>query len=166
MKFSIITLAFLFLSTTSFSETKLEKGKYIFMAAGCMNCHTPDKAKPLAGGFKIATNFGNFYTPNISSDTKFGIGNWSDQDFLKALRNGISPKKQFYYPAFPFTSYSKLTDEDILAMKAYIMSLPPQAVENKKSELKSPYNHRSLMFAWRSLNFRKYFIIRIFAIES
>jgi len=153
-----LLIAILFFSTTSFSETTLEKGKYIFMASGCMNCHSPDKSKPLAGGLKIATDFGDFYTPNISSDPKFGIGNWSDKDFLMALRKGISPKKQFYYPSFPFTSYSKLSDEDILAMKTYIMSLPPQAVENKKSVLKSPYNHRALMFAWRALNFKKHFL--------
>lgn len=158
MKFLTIALTISLFSSISFADTTLQQGKYIFMASGCMNCHSPDKSKPLAGGLKIATEFGDFYTPNISSDPKFGIGSWTDKDFLRAMRKGISPKKQFYYPAFPFTSYSKLSDEDILNIKTYIMSLPPQAVENKKSVLKSPYNHRSLMLAWRALNFKKHLL--------
>lgn len=129
----------------------------MFQMTGCMNCHSPEKNKPLAGGFKITTQFGNFYSPNISSDKNFGIGKWSDEDFLKAVKRGISPEKKFYYPAFPFTAYSKLTDEDVLAIKAYIMSLPPQAVANKPHELKTLFKNRLVLLPWRSINFRKHF---------
>ena len=166
MKSLFLSIIFLTLTSPNFAQdvtviknnhSQLEKGKYIFQAAGCMNCHSPDKTKPLAGGFKITTTFGDFYTPNISSDSKFGIGSWTDKEFIRAVKKGISPRRTFYYPAFPFTSYTKLTDEDVIAMKAYIMTLPPQAIPSKPSELKPPYNIRPIMIGWRALNFRKHF---------
>ncbi|MBY0518435.1 MAG: cytochrome c [Bacteriovoracaceae bacterium] len=150
------TLTFLLalLSLSSYSSD-LENGKYMFQASGCMNCHTANRNEPLAGGVKIATPFGNFYAPNISSDPEFGIGKWSDEDFLKAVKRGLSPKNQYYYPAFPFSAYTKLSDEDVLDIKAYILSLAPQKKASLPHEINFLFRQRKLMFFWRALNFKK-----------
>jgi mono/diheme cytochrome c family protein len=158
----MISLFLLTLLTTAFAQpvsvTVIEHGKYMAQAAGCMNCHTADRNAPLAGGVKIATPFGTFYGPNISSDPKFGIGNWSDKDFIKAVKRGISPKNQYYYPAFPFSAYTKLTDSDVLAIRAYLNTLAPQAVASKAHEINFPLNQRKLMYFWRKLNFKQKFL--------
>ena len=163
MKMLFIQL-FLLISTSAFADQtvdqRLERGKYIFNTSGCMNCHSPDRNKPLTGGKKMVTSFGTFYTPNISADTRFGIGAWTDQQFLAAVKKGISPAGQYYYPSFSFASYAKLTDEDVLSMRAYINSLPASQNEKKPHELKFPYNKREILFAWRALNFKKNFITK------
>jgi mono/diheme cytochrome c family protein len=155
---TLITLAFItpgaFAAPPEFKD-KIEQGKYYFEAAGCMNCHSPDRNKPLSGGKKMMTDFGVFYTPNISSDKTFGIGNWTDAQFLKAVKRGISPNGNYYYPSFSFAAYAKMTDEDVLAIRAYMNSLPPVALENKNHEIKFPMDQRKILFAWRALNFRK-----------
>ena len=126
-------------------------------AGGCANCHTDAKAKwpLLGGGAAIKTPFGTFYPPNISSDPQYGIGKWSDSDFIRALRDGISPEGDRYYPAFPFTSFTNLTDADMLAIKRYIMSLPPAKVKSRPHDLHFPFNIRLGMIAWDWLYLRK-----------
>lgn len=121
----------------------------LFKAAGCVNCHSPD----LGGSVALKTKFGVFYTPNISSSPANGIGAWSDGDFLRALREGISPKGYPYYPAFPYHAFSKMKDEDILAIKAYIFSLPPSERVNRQLQLQFPYNERSGLWIWRKFYF-------------
>lgn len=124
----LLTLFLFILSSSIFSELTNEqtiaRGKYIFDSAGCMNCHSPNRNRPLSGGKKMETNFGTFYTPNITSDKKFGIGSWSDEEFLIAVKRGISPKGDYYYPSFSFAAYSKLTNADVLAMRAYMNTFP------------------------------------------
>ncbi|MGZ3788399.1 MAG: c-type cytochrome [Bacteriovorax sp.] len=137
------------------TDQRLERGKYIFNSSGCMNCHSPDRNQPLTGGKKMVSSFGTFYTPNISSDKNFGIGSWTDEQFLTAVKRGISPSGEYYYPSFSFASYSKLTDEDVLAMRAYMNTLPPFQNQNRPHELKFPFNQRKILLAWRALNFRK-----------
>lgn len=136
-------------------QTNLERGKYIFNLSGCMNCHSPDRNKPLAGGLEMNTPFGKFYTPNISKDPKFGIGNWTDKDFIRAVKKGISPSGKFYYPFFTFSSFTKLTDEDVIAMRAYMNTLPASTNENKAHQVKFPLNQRAILVGWRALNFKK-----------
>jgi mono/diheme cytochrome c family protein len=159
MKNLIQSAALLLISLNIMAEAPLfkdqiERGKYYFNTSGCMNCHSPDRNSPLSGGKKMETDFGLFYTPNISSDKTNGIGAWTNEQFVKAVKRGISPKGQFYYPTFSFPAYSKMTDEDVIAMKAYIDSLPPRSEINKEHELKFPYNNRIIMAGWRALNFR------------
>lgn len=131
------------------------RGAYIFAAAGCGYCHTDTKnsGMPLAGGRALDTPFGRFYTPNITADPDTGIGRWSDADFLRALREGVAPDGSYLYPAFPYTSYAKATDQDLLDLKAYIFSLPPVGAANKPHELDFPFGWRSLLAVWRWLNF-------------
>lgn len=129
------------------------RGKYLFNLSSCTNCHTSDPAKPLAGGDAIETPFGKFFPPNISADKNTGIGSWTARQFLRSLRQGISRDDQFYFPSFPYTNYSKMTDEDILSIRAYILTLPSTEQKNRPHELRFPYNKRSLLRVWRWLNF-------------
>jgi mono/diheme cytochrome c family protein len=134
------------------SPEVLEKGRYLFEASGCMHCHTNDKTKPLAGGKGIPTPFGVFIAPNITMDKSTGIGNWTDAQFLKAMRKGKNPAGQNYFPVFPFTSYSQMTDADILSIKAFLKTLPSFELKNKEHQVRFPYNLRSLVSVWRFFN--------------
>jgi mono/diheme cytochrome c family protein len=133
----------------------VERGAYLFAAAGCAGCHTDVKndGPLLAGGRAIETPFGTFYGPNITPDPEYGIGGWSDADFIRALRHGVAPDGSHYYPAFPYTSFTGITDADLLDLKAYIFSLPPVAKPNKPHDLRFPFGWRFLLGFWKALNF-------------
>ena len=137
--------------------SSLISGKYIFFAAGCAGCHTDIKNKGalLAGGRAIKTPFGTFYGPNITPDKTFGIGAWSEKDFIRALRRGVSPDGEHYFPVFPYTSFTKMNDSDILNLRAYIFSLPSIAKPNIPHELNFPYNIREFVYFWKFLFFDK-----------
>lgn len=128
-------------------------GAALFAAGGCANCHTDTKAKgpPLGGGAGLKTPFGTFFPPNISSDPEFGIGKWSDVDFIRAMRNGTAPGGIHLYPAFPYVSYTNLTDTDLLAIKRHILSLPPVAAKSRAHDLSFPFNIRFGMVLWKWL---------------
>ena len=115
----------------------LEQGRQVFLAANCQACHTDsdNNGKPLSGGRELHSEFGTYYSPNITPDKKTGIGNWSDEDFVRALRDGISPDGRYYYPSFPFTSYTKMRVDDMLALKAYLFSQPAVKLQNREHEL-------------------------------
>jgi mono/diheme cytochrome c family protein len=142
-------------SAVAADAEQLARGAYVFAAAGCGYCHTDTKhgGAALAGGRALDTPFGRFYTPNITADPDTGIGRWSDADFLRALQEGIAPDGGYLYPAFPFTAYTKATEQDLLDLKAYIFSLPPVRAENKPHELVFPFGWRTLLGIWRGLNF-------------
>jgi mono/diheme cytochrome c family protein len=129
----------------------LATGRYLAVAADCEACHTPEHGTPFAGGRPFETEFGTIYSPNITPDADTGIGSWSDADFLRAMHEGVAKDGTRLYPAFPYASYTHLTDEDVLAIKAYLFSLP--AVKNTAPEtaLKWPYNQRWLMAIWGKL---------------
>ncbi len=132
-----------------------ERGAYLFAAAGCVACHTDVKnhGPVAAGGRALKTPFGTFYGPNITSDPEDGIGRWSDADFIRALREGVSPDGSHYYPAFPYTSYTRITDADMLAIKAYIFTLPPIRKPDQPHELPLPLRWRLPLAIWKELNF-------------
>ncbi len=133
----------------------VKRGEYIFRAGGCKACHTDVKNKGplLAGGRPLKTPFGTFYSPNITPDPTFGIGKWSDEDFIRALRQGIAPDGYHYYPVFPYTSFTKITDADLLDLKAYIFSLPPVSKPRRPHEVKLPFRFRPLLGIWKLLHF-------------
>lgn len=137
-------------------EAAIQRGEYIFRASGGCSCHTDLKNQGpfLAGGRPLKTPFGVIYSTNITPDPKTGIGRWSDEDFMKAMTQGIGPDGTYYYPAFPFTSFTKMTERDLRDLKAYLFSVPPVERENKPPELRFPFNWRSGMVLWRSLYFR------------
>ena len=105
----------------------------------------------LAGGAALLTPFGTFYGPNITPDPDHGIARWSDADFIRAMREGTAPDGRHYYPAFPYTSFTLMTDEDLLALKAYIFTLPPAAVPSRPHDLSFPFGFRGLMWTWKLL---------------
>ena len=133
----------------------VERGKYLVYAGGCISCHTEesDDAVPLAGGHAMESPFGTFYTPNITPDDDTGIGLWSDDEFVAAFWEGVSPEGEHYFPAFPYTSYTGVSREDLLAMKAYLFSLEPVHKESKEHDLAWYMSTRLAAGAWKELNF-------------
>ena len=142
--------------TANEADTPQARGEYVFKAAGCRGCHTDEKNKGelLAGGRALKTPFGTFYSPNITPDPTYGIGKWTDEMFDRALRQGVTPDGSHLYPALPYTSYTKMSDQDVRDLKAYIFSLPPVAKANKPHELRFPYNLRFGLVVWKFFNFK------------
>jgi mono/diheme cytochrome c family protein len=136
-------------------QAQIDRGAYIFAAADCVSCHTnvKEKGPPLAGGRSLATPFGTFYSPNITPDPETGIGRWTDEDFIRALREGVSPDGDHYFPTFPYPSFTKMTDQDMRDLKAYIFSLPPVAQSNPEHDLDVPFGWRFSLWFWKQLNF-------------
>ena len=133
------------------------RGEYLTAAGGCVSCHTDFKAKGkrFAGGAAIRTPFGIFYGPNITPDRKYGIGAWSDADFIAALRDGIAPDGSHYFPAFPYPSFTGITDRDALAIKAYLFSLAPVALADRPHALRFPFGWRFPVTFWKWLYFER-----------
>lgn len=132
----------------------VQKGAYLTAAAGCQACHTdPGNKKAFAGGRPLKTPFGVFFSPNITPDYKNGIGNWTEEEFIAAVKKGMSPDGSHYFPAFPYTSYVKMTDEDAKAIFSYLKSLPPVDRKNKAHEIGAPFSWRWLQFGWKLLFF-------------
>lgn len=129
----------------------LTRGRYLTRAADCEACHTVKGGKPFAGGRAFALPFGTLYTPNITPDKETGIGEWTDADLIRAVHQGVARDGTRLYPAFPYASYTMLTDADVLAIKAYLFSLPAVRQENLPNTFKFPYNQRWLMFFWATL---------------
>ncbi len=136
------------------SPDTVARGKALAEAADCASCHTADPARPFAGGKRIDTPFGGIYSPNLTPDRETGLGAWSDEDFRRALRDGVAPSGSRYYPAFPYPYFTKLTREDILAIRAYLATLAPVHSVTPPPELRWPLNYRIVMRAWNYLFFR------------
>lgn len=135
----------------------IERGRYLFDAAGCLGCHTDKKNKgtPLAGGRELKTPFGVFYSPNITPDRDNGIGDWSDADFIRALRHGKNPDGVNYFPVFPYASYTLMSDGDMLDIKAYLFSLPPAANPNRPHQMSFFFSSRFMVNGWNVVNFKE-----------
>jgi Cytochrome c, mono- and diheme variants len=139
---------------------QVQRGEYLTTAADCMPCHMAPGAKPFAGGLSFETPFGVLYSPNISSSKSDGIGNWTDKQFWNALHNGIAPGSSlavfphYLYPAMPYTSYTKLSKPDVLAIKAYLEAIPAVNTPNVKNDMKFPFNIRAMQLGWRIMFFR------------
>ncbi len=126
----------------------VDRGKYLAQAADCVACHMSPGGREYAGGLAIRLPFGTLYSSNITPDSETGIGDYSDQDFLNALRRGVRRDGARLYPAMPFTSYSSMTDADALAIKAYLFSLPPVRAAVPASTFAFPFNQRWAMNFW------------------
>ncbi len=133
----------------------VERGAYLFALAGCGGCHTDEAhhGAPLAGGTSIDTPFGTFFGPNISHDLTYGIGAWSDADFIRALREGLRPDGGHLFPAFPYPSFTFMSDTDMLDIKAYIFAQPPVATPSKEHDVWFPFSWRWLQTFWQWMNF-------------
>ena len=112
------------------------RGEYLVIAGGCISCHrSVEDEESFAGGLGIETEFGTFYAPNITPDIETGIGNWTAQDFLRALQHGRTPTGNFYYPTFPYRAYAGLTEQDVLDMAAYLLSLDSVSYQAPEPEV-------------------------------
>ena len=127
---------------------QIARGEYLARAADCMVCHTSQDGKPYAGGLAFNLPFGTLYSTNITPDKETGIGNYTDAQFLLALRRGVRDDGARLYPAMPFTSYTLLTDADALAIKAYLLSLAPVHAPTRTDTLSFPFNQRWLLGMW------------------
>jgi mono/diheme cytochrome c family protein len=132
-------------------ESLIQRGEYLAHAADCMVCHTTRGGKPYAGGLAFKLPFGELYSTNITPDKETGIGNYSDRDFLNAVQHGTRRDGAPLYPAMPYTSYSYLTDDDALAIKAYLFGLAPVRVAAPENTLAFPFNQRWAMVFWSTL---------------
>lgn len=141
------------LPATSVGSDLVKRGEYLARVGDCVACHTADKARPFAGGLPINTPFGTIVTPNITPDPDTGIGQWSDADFLRAMHEGIGKGGERLYPAFPYAEYTKVTDQDVLAIRAYLNTLTPIHYAPPGNSLNFPFNQRWLMVFWNLFNF-------------
>lgn len=132
-------------------QALIERGEYLTRAADCLACHVTEGGKPYAGGLPVKMPFGTLYSTNITPDKETGIGNWSDDEFVEAMHQGIGPDGRHYYPAFPYTSYTLMPREDILAIKAYLFSLEPVNQPNRENDIGFPFNQRWGIALWNLL---------------
>lgn len=138
----------------------LNNGETMFHAGGCSSCHAaPASAScdgpkikdrlTLAGGRCLKTPFGTFYVPNISPDRESGIGGWSEAQFIKAMKEGVSPQGEHYYPAFPYTSYQRMFVKDLIDLKAFLDTLPAVKSKVPDHDLALPFRLRQTLGLWK-----------------
>jgi len=130
------------------------RGRTVFNAGGCPSCHASvdqDDRTVLGGGVAIPSPFGTFYAPNISPNPVDGIGRWSETNFVTAMTKGTSPTGQHYFPAFPYTSYQRMTLQDVRDLFAYLKTLPQAAGKVRDHDVAFPFNVRRLVGGWKFL---------------
>ena len=140
-------------ANNTIGQDLIEKGKYIFHASGGCSCHTDTKNDGafLAGGRPINTPFGTFFGTNITPDPATGIGEWTDEDFVRAMTKGLSPEGNHYFPVFPYTSFHNITQEDLIALKAYLFSIPAVNQKNIPHDLILPFGRQALLMIWKNV---------------
>lgn len=149
----------LVLSVTSFAALaddtgadQIKRGEYLARAGDCVACHTKMGGEPFAGGLSMATPIGDIYSTNITPDKKTGIGDYSYDDFQKAVRHGVAKNGDTLYPAMPYPSYAVVSDEDMHALYAYFMhGVKPVARKNQESDIPWPLSMRWPLAIWRHL---------------
>lgn len=148
-------LFFLVVGASALGQGDAKRGEYLSKAGGCLGCHTEekDKAVPYAGGRALKTPFGTFYGPNITPHPQAGIGRWSEADFIRALREGRRPDGAHYFPAFPYPSFTLITDADLRDLFAYLRTVQPSERANQEHDLGFLYRWRFLAGIWKWLFF-------------
>jgi len=131
----------------------IDQGRVLAGLGNCAACHTNNVDKPYAGGVSFTTPFGTLYSTNITPDPDAGIGLWSLQAFTRALREGVSIDGSHLFPAFPYTHFKNLTDQDVQALYAFVMTLEPIAERAPENQLQFPFNLRALQVGWKLLYF-------------
>jgi mono/diheme cytochrome c family protein len=134
--------------------TQIQRGRYLTIVADCAGCHS-GPGKPFAGGRPVPTPFGAMIAPNVTPDRETGIGAWSDDEFVAALRDGKRPDGAPLYPAMPYPSYTKLTKDDALAIRAYLNTVTPIRNAVVANTLPFPFNIREAMLIWDRLYFKR-----------
>jgi mono/diheme cytochrome c family protein len=133
----------------------IERGRSLAIAADCMACHTEAGGARFSGGRAIETPFGLLLTPNLTPDPETGVGDWSDDEFVAAVREGKGRGRGHYlYPAMPYPYYTRMPRTDVLAIRAYLNTLEPVRHAVNPNQLPFPFNIRLSMIAWNALFFR------------
>lgn len=132
------------------------RGEEVFYAGGCASCHAAPGAGEeemlvLAGGRALGSDFGTFYAPNISSSVEAGIGGWSALDLANAMQRGVPPEGQHYYPAFPYTTYTRAEPQDIADLHAFMQTLPASETPSRAHDVGFPFNIRRALGGWKLL---------------
>jgi len=132
-----------------------KRGEYLVRAGGCLGCHTEETkgATPFAGGRTLKTPFGTFYGPNITPHPEAGIGRWTEADFIRAMRQGRRPDGANYFPVFPYPSYTRIADDDLRDLWAYLRTLAPSGRANEQHNVRWPFGFRFLVTFWKWLYF-------------
>jgi mono/diheme cytochrome c family protein len=144
-----------FASPPDTHQPLVEQGRYLATAGDCVSCHTRTNGAPFSGGRPLNTPFGVIYSANITPDPKTGIGAWSEQQFERALREGIAADGTHLYPAFPYTAYTKVTDQDVHAIYAYLRTLKPVDYAPPKNKMSFPFSIRALLTGWNMMFFEQ-----------
>src|SRR5471030_578518 len=142
-------------SGTASAQGDAKRGQYLAKVGGCVGCHTEDQkgAVPFAGGRALKTPFGTFYGPNITPHPEAGIGRWTEADFIRAIRYGDRPDGANYFPAFPYPSFTRISDGDLRDLWAYLQTLPQSGRANQAHDLRIPFGWRLLVTGWKWLFF-------------
>lgn len=140
-------------TTTGSGSDLVARGEYLVNAGDCMGCHTAKGGKPFAGGLMMETPFGAISTPNITPDKTTGIGAWTDDQFYKLMHEGIGHKGEYIYPVMPFPWYSRVTHDDVMAIRAYLNSVAAVDKPRLPSTLVWPTSIRTSLLAWRQVFF-------------
>jgi mono/diheme cytochrome c family protein len=155
-----LTAAILFVSVTgaAFAQDtqsfdRIERGRYLAVLSDCAACHTAPGGAPFAGGVALQTPFGTLVAPNITPDPDTGIGNMTNDEFLAVLHEGRGHNGKRLYPAMPYPAYTRMSDDDVLAMRAYFATIAPVSNRVVSNQLPFPLNIRLAMVFWNGLNF-------------
>jgi len=132
-------------------DASVEQGRYLARAGNCATCHTAEGGKAYAGGVEFHTPFGLLYSTNITMDEATGIGKWSFEDFHASMKHGMRPDGSHLYPAFPYTDFAKLTDEDIASLYLFLQTVEPVAEPPRENALNFPFDQRALLAGWKAL---------------
>jgi mono/diheme cytochrome c family protein len=129
----------------------VERGAYLARAGDCEACHTKPGGSPYAGGVALDSPFGPLYPPNITPDSTHGIGAWSDDEFYRAMHEGVGRHGEYLYPAFPYQWFTKVTRDDVLAIRAFLKTVPPSREPSKPNRLMFPFDIRAGLGPWDAL---------------
>jgi mono/diheme cytochrome c family protein len=138
------------------SQELVQRGAYLARAGDCVACHTAREGEPFAGGRPINTPVGLIYSTNVTPDSETGIDGYTMDDFMRVMREGAAKDGHYLYPAMPYTSYTKLSQEDLLALYSYFMQgVEPVRKANRPTQLSWPLSMRSIMAVWNTLYLQK-----------
>jgi mono/diheme cytochrome c family protein len=141
------------LSEGTQSFERIERGRYIAVLGDCAGCHTAPGGQPFAGGLSLETPFGRLLAPNITPDRDTGIGSWSKQEFIAAVRDGRGHNGTRLYPAMPYPTYTRMSDDDVEALRVYFTTIDPVRNEVVSNQLPFPFNIRLSLAFWNWMNF-------------
>lgn len=136
------------------SANEIQKGEYLARAADCVGCHTSNPSRLFAGGYRVPTPFGDVYSTNITPEHDTGIGGYSEDEFVRAVREGVRRDGTDLYPAMPYDSFARMSRDDVLAIRTYLLAQTPIIQPRPRNTLPFPFNQRWALRLWKLANYR------------